>query len=189
MSDLVKIADAIAEKLHAGQTRKGSGAPYITHPRRVAELLSATGGPVTIAAGLLHDVIEDCNIHCADLVERLVQAGAKPLDAAMVGELVWQLTSLDKFYPSLKKLKRADRKEIQRERLRYCCSTAVIIKVYDRCDNLSEMDGLEPDFQRLYIEESEQLFDVASRALGYTWIKVLMTDAIDTAMQRLKDNP
>ena len=49
----------IALKMHEGQMRK-SGDPYVQHPLEVAYLLSTLqAGPQTIAAGLLHDVLED----------------------------------------------------------------------------------------------------------------------------------
>ena len=56
---LIEKAYAIAEKMHEGQFRK-SGDPYVQHPLEVAYLLvSLHAGPQTIAAGLLHDVLED----------------------------------------------------------------------------------------------------------------------------------
>ncbi|MGN6502255.1 MAG: HD domain-containing protein, partial [Pseudolysinimonas sp.] len=56
---LIERAYAAAEKAHRGQTRK-SGEPYITHPVAVAQILADLGiGPVTLAAALLHDTVED----------------------------------------------------------------------------------------------------------------------------------
>lgn len=55
------IALAIARKMHCGQTRK-DGTPYISHPLKVCTTLISYGikDDVTLAAALLHDVIEDC---------------------------------------------------------------------------------------------------------------------------------
>lgn len=62
MSDLIERAYALAERAHAGQVRRVSGKPYITHPRRVADiLLNAHVDRETIAAGYLHDVLEDAD--------------------------------------------------------------------------------------------------------------------------------
>lgn len=175
MSDLIVIADKAAEALHAGQTRKGNGRPYIEHPRAVMAAMRGPGhDSITLAAALLHDVLEDCGISAAILCRFLIEdqadsglsGGAKPVDAAMVAELVWQCTSLDKEFPVLKTLKRAERKEIQRRRLHYVSHQAVLIKIYDRCHNLSDMKGTDIDFQRLYLEESKLLFDEAEVALG-----------------------
>lgn len=47
---------------HEGQTRKGSNTPYITHPIHVAMLLARAGADEeAIQAGVLHDVVEDCD--------------------------------------------------------------------------------------------------------------------------------
>lgn len=51
-----------AATLHDGQYRKASKVPYIAHPYEVAWLVMSHGGDAEqIAAGLLHDVIEDCS--------------------------------------------------------------------------------------------------------------------------------
>jgi (p)ppGpp synthase/HD superfamily hydrolase len=62
----IKRAEEKARDLHKGQYRKakqkGEKIPYIIHPLGVAKIISEyTDDPDTIAAGLLHDTIEDCN--------------------------------------------------------------------------------------------------------------------------------
>jgi len=58
-----------ATEWHAGQTKKGSGTPYISHLLAVSSLVMEDGGSEEEAiAGLLHDVIEDCG---ADYRERI----------------------------------------------------------------------------------------------------------------------
>lgn len=60
--DLIERAYAFAEEKHAGQFRK-SGEPYIVHIIHVGYILADLGmSPTTIAAGLLHDVIEDTGV-------------------------------------------------------------------------------------------------------------------------------
>ena len=50
-----------ASKKHGGQTRKGTGVPYIAHLMGVASLVLEAGGDEDMAiAALLHDVVEDC---------------------------------------------------------------------------------------------------------------------------------
>jgi GTP pyrophosphokinase len=70
--DLVEV-DAFAETAHAGQTRS-TGEPYITHPRAVRAILEDEfPEPVdetTLAVALLHDVLEDCDVHPTVLLER-----------------------------------------------------------------------------------------------------------------------
>ncbi|MDJ1371046.1 RelA/SpoT family protein [Gulosibacter molinativorax] len=64
---LVERAYATAKKWHEGQYRK-SGEEYITHPVAVATILAELGiGPITIAAALLHDTVEDTDYSLDDL--------------------------------------------------------------------------------------------------------------------------
>ncbi|WP_458862548.1 HD domain-containing protein [Acidaminobacterium chupaoyuni] len=58
--ELFHAALEFAANAHAGQKRKGSGAPYIIHPVEVAQILTESGaGDEVICAGLLHDLVED----------------------------------------------------------------------------------------------------------------------------------
>jgi len=60
-SDRINHALAFAAKHHDQQVRKGTRAPYVTHPANVALILARYGqDDDTIVAGILHDVIEDC---------------------------------------------------------------------------------------------------------------------------------
>ena len=66
-----QAALAYAERLHARQTRRVDGAPFIVHPLEVACLLFGAGAPDhVIAAGALHDVIEKTDADAADLRAR-----------------------------------------------------------------------------------------------------------------------
>ena len=68
-SPLVESAIAFAIRSHAGQERKGQpGVPYVVHPLHVGMLLSRHGArPPVVAAGILHDVMEDSGVARADL--------------------------------------------------------------------------------------------------------------------------
>ncbi|HEY0280128.1 MAG TPA: HD domain-containing protein [Solirubrobacterales bacterium] len=68
-SELIARALAKATEAHAGQTRNGSGGlPYIEHPRMVAATLAARDySEVTLAAALLHDVVEDSDTTVEEL--------------------------------------------------------------------------------------------------------------------------
>lgn len=83
--ELLERALRVAAAAHAGQTRKASGLPYITHPVAVAMLLQQHGftDERTLAAALLHDVVEDTPVSAADL--------AAEFEAPVV-ELVGHLT-------------------------------------------------------------------------------------------------
>jgi (p)ppGpp synthase/HD superfamily hydrolase len=60
-SDRINHALAFAAKHHDQQVRKGTRLPYLTHPANVAIILTRYGcDEITVVAGILHDVIEDC---------------------------------------------------------------------------------------------------------------------------------
>lgn len=68
---LVEEAKAFATLCHEGQKRKLSGLPYIVHPIEVSEIIATiTDDENVIAAGLLHDVIEDCGVDPAEIKKR-----------------------------------------------------------------------------------------------------------------------
>ena len=70
--DNVTKAYKFAEAMHDGQYRQ-SGEPYITHPLHVAYILAelhADGS--TLCAGLLHDVLEDCDCFLHNLIKILL---------------------------------------------------------------------------------------------------------------------
>ena len=64
------IAFGLAEKAHAGQFRRDGTTPYFDHVRDVARIAQMRGGDdKVIAAALLHDVMEDCNVTEFELLE------------------------------------------------------------------------------------------------------------------------
>jgi (p)ppGpp synthase/HD superfamily hydrolase len=73
---------AFACSQHHGQMRKGSGAPYITHPIAVASIVGQYGGDEDLAiAALLHDVMEDCGVTRAQIAGRYGERVARIVDA------------------------------------------------------------------------------------------------------------
>jgi (p)ppGpp synthase/HD superfamily hydrolase len=70
-SPLTREALAFAGARHAGQTREIDGLPFVTHPVEVACLLHEAGYPdEVVAAGVLHDVLEDTDAERGDLERR-----------------------------------------------------------------------------------------------------------------------
>jgi (p)ppGpp synthase/HD superfamily hydrolase len=86
-TDLVVRAYKVAEQAHRGQTRK-SGDDYITHPIAVATILAEIGMlPVTLAAALLHDTVEDTSYSLDQLTDEF---------GSEVAAMVDGVTKLDK---------------------------------------------------------------------------------------------
>lgn len=153
MSLIVKAMN-FAYKAHSGQFRKYTKRPYIEHPCRVAAklMLVFRGHPQLeeiVAAGWLHDVVEDTKYKLADLRA----AGFSEFTVYLVEEL----TNPSKQHP---KASRADRKRIDREHIALISQIAQVIKLVDRLDNLTEMQDAPEDFIRLYTEESQLLVNV-----------------------------
>jgi hypothetical protein len=86
---ITKAALEFAESRHAGQRRDADNAPFILHPLEVAHLLQGRDYPDhVIAAGVLHDVLEDTDVTRAELEQQfgpevagLVAAVSEPADA------------------------------------------------------------------------------------------------------------
>ena len=78
--NIIRKAHEIAVKMHEGQFRK-SGDPYVQHPIEVAYILATMDtGPVTIAAGLLHDVLEDTDMTKEQMEEMFGQEVTQIVD-------------------------------------------------------------------------------------------------------------
>jgi (p)ppGpp synthase/HD superfamily hydrolase len=76
--DLFSLVVEAATVAHGKQTRKGNGTPYITHPFTVALLLLQAGcSEETVAAGLLHDTVEDTNLSFEEIVHKFGQQIAR----------------------------------------------------------------------------------------------------------------
>lgn len=157
MNKLLEKAYLFAEKAHSGQFRKyhESKVPYFEHVKRVAtkvsEQLDSTDK--MIAAAVLHDVIEDCNVSKTELLEKF---GSEV--AALVDELTNKSKGMKK--PDGSNYNRAERKEIDRNRLKNSSAQAKLIKLCDRIDNLNDMINAPKDFINVYCKESKSLLDV-----------------------------
>lgn len=123
---VVRAAHFAAER-HIHQRRKGEHAePYFNHVAEVAALLGeATDGkePELIAAGYLHDTIEDQNVTHAELVERFGRE---------VADLVAEVTDD-------KSLEKQERKRLQIEHAAHATRRAKMLKLADKCSNLNAL--------------------------------------------------
>lgn len=145
-----------ASELHAGQRRK-SGAPYISHPCAVAEILVKEMNftdPVLLAAALLHDVVEDIPwISLEDVETRF---------GVQVAELVDGCTKLTRYH-----LDRAALKDLTHSKIFISASRrlgVLIIKLADRLHNLRTLHYLPlTKRQRIAQETIEVYAPIAAR--------------------------
>jgi len=144
-----------AEAAHRGQTRKYTGVPYVTHPTNVAGSLRNWGcSKVMIAAGYLHDVLEDTPVTPEEL---------SGFFGTTIADLVMEVTNPSKKHPELA---RSLRKEMDRKHLSQVSKEAKIIKMADMLDNYSDMqhDKAEIEFVDLYADEGLLLLAVLKEA-------------------------
>ena len=164
---LVEKAYRFAEKAHAGQKRK-SGEPYFIHPCFVASILiELMIDPPTIAAGLLHDTVEDCEGITLDTIQQ--EFGEE------VAHLVDGVTKLNK-------LDFADREEAQAESLRKMILAmsrdirVVLIKLADRLHNMRTLKFQAEARQVAIARETLDIYAPLAHRLGVYAIKQELED-------------
>lgn len=138
------IALAVARKMHYGQTRK-DGTPYIMHPLKVCSTLINYGvkDDATLAAALLHDVIEDCK-------DKLPFGGQELMTEYGVSQEVYDIITL------LSKESGLDQYELSLyfDKIRKHPKAAVV-KLSDRFHNSQTLYTFNHDKLLKYIKETE----------------------------------
>ena len=165
--ELVKKAYQFAEEAHAGQKRK-SGEPYFIHPRTVAGILAdlMLDAP-TIAAGLLHDSVEDCENVTLEVIEK--EFGQ---EVALLVDGVTKLKRLDfssrveQQAESIRKMILAMSKDIR----------VVLIKLADRLHNMRTLKSQPPESQRRIAQETLDIYAPIAHRLGVYKIKQELED-------------
>ncbi len=166
-AELVRRAYLFAEDAHKDQKRK-SGEPYFVHPCFVASILTELMiDPPTIAAGLLHDTVEDCENVSLDTIRK--EFGDE------VARLVDGVTKLNK-------LDFADKEEAQAESLRKMILAmskdirVVLIKLADRLHNMRTMKFQKPERQVAIARETLDIYAPLAHRLGVYAIKQELED-------------
>lgn len=155
-ADLICEAFNFAYSLHEGQYR-ASGEPYIAHPVAVAGLLRDLGGSAAmIAAGFLHDVIEDTDVTAEEIEQRF---------GIEVRRLVEGVTKLSKFNFSSKTERLAE--NFRRMFLAMAQDIRVIVvKLADRLHNMRTLEYLPDEKRRRIALETREIFAPLANRLG-----------------------
>jgi RelA/SpoT family (p)ppGpp synthetase len=164
---LVERAYAVAERAHTDQTRK-TGEPYIRHPLAVAFLLADLGmDPDTIAAGLLHDVVEDTDVDLERLAQEFGPDVASLVDGVTKLEQIEQ-EQIDRFNRMSERLR--DEQESESLRKMFIAMAedirVVIIKLADRLHNMRTLDPLPPERRKTFARETLEIFAPLANRLG-----------------------
>ncbi len=164
--DLIQRAYDFIMVKHKGQKRR-SGEPYTIHLIWVAYILcTLQTGPMTIAAGLLHDVMEDCDVPHDEMVERF-------------GE---EITSLVEGVTKINKMPYMEESEIYAENHRkiYIAMAkdirVILIKLADRLHNMRTLQYMPPEKQQRIARETLEVYAPIAHRLGINDIRVELED-------------
>ena len=164
--ELVKVAFGLTVNMHGSQKR-ASGEPYYLHPVEVAEILTnLNADPEMVAAGLMHDILEDTDYPPEKMKE-------------VFGDKVYQLvdgvTKLSKFSFSSKEERQAE--SFRRMFMAMAKDIRVIvIKLADRLHNMRTLNHLAEHKQRRIAKETIEIFAPLANRLGMGKIKWELED-------------
>ncbi|PYX34737.1 MAG: GTP pyrophosphokinase, partial [Acidobacteria bacterium] len=164
--ELIRKAYEFSQKHHAGQSR-ASGEPYLVHPLEVALVLAEMKmDPVAIAAGLLHDSVEDTSVTVVDIRKEFGE------QVAHIVEGVTKISAIDF----------ATREEQQAENLRKMMLAmvddirVVLIKLADRLHNMRTLEHLPPERQQKIARETLDIYASIAHRLGMGKIRGELED-------------
>ncbi len=164
--ELIRKAYEFSQKHHAGQSR-ASGQPYLVHPLEVALVLAEMKmDPVAIAAGLLHDSVEDTSVTVVDIRKEFGE------QVAHIVEGVTKISAIDF----------ATREEQQAENLRKMMLAmvddirVVLIKLADRLHNMRTLEHLPAERQEKIAKETLEIYAPIAHRLGMGKIRGELED-------------
>lgn len=159
--DFVLSAFDYASKHHFQQFRK-SGEPFINHCIEVTYILATYQmSPVTLASGLLHDVIEDCNVTIAELEKNFGSEVASIVDAVTKIHRLPSVNLEESTAATHRKLILAMAKDVR----------AVIVKLADRLHNMRTLQFHTVEKQKIIAKETLEVYAPLSHRLGMNELK------------------
>ncbi|HLF27527.1 MAG TPA: GTP diphosphokinase [Anaerolineae bacterium] len=168
----VERAYTVAERAHQGQKR-ASGEPYIQHCLAVAKILADLGlDAPTIAAGLLHDVVEDTPVKLDHLQREFGEEVSKLVDGVTKLGQFDQLEGRD--------IRNYDDRELESLRKMFLAMVddprVVMIKLADRVHNMRTLSSLHEEKRRRIARETLEIFAPLANRLGIWQMKWELED-------------
>ena len=169
---VIRRALDIADQAHTTQTR-ASGEPYLTHAMAVADIvLGLSLDHESIAAAILHDVVEDTNISLEQISEQCGVSVAHLVDG------VTKMNTISEFQVAQQGKKENLKAESLRKLLLAMAEDVrvVLIKLADRLHNMRTLKYLEEDKQRRIARETMDIYAPLANRLGIWQIKWELED-------------
>lgn len=163
---LIEKAYFIAKKAHEGQFRF-SGEPYIIHPVSVAIILYNLGmDGESMAAALLHDVVEDTDMTKENIQEEFGEDVANLVEGVTKLGKVPIFTKEEQQAENVRKMLMAMSQDIR----------VIIIKLADRIHNMRTLSFMRPDKRREKAQETLEIYAPIAHRLGIRGVKEELED-------------
>ncbi|GJG88388.1 (p)ppGpp synthetase [Gemmatimonadetes bacterium T265] len=164
--ELLSRAYRFSERAHEGQTRS-SGEPYVTHCIEVAKILADLQlDTVTVAAGLLHDVVEDTPTTVADIEREFGDEVAQIVDGlTKIGNLPMH-SKEERQVENYRKLLLSVAKDAR----------VILIKLADRLHNMRTLDYVPPEKRRRIAQETRDLYAPLAHRFGMARLRWELED-------------
>ncbi|MDH3538928.1 MAG: bifunctional (p)ppGpp synthetase/guanosine-3',5'-bis(diphosphate) 3'-pyrophosphohydrolase [Acidimicrobiia bacterium] len=166
-TEVLERAFQLADRMHSGQSRK-TGEPFIFHPLAVTQMLADYGlDEPTLAAGILHDTVEDTEMGLEELRKEF---------GSEVADLIDGVTKLDR-------VEFEDRDEAQAATIRKMVIAmaddvrVLVIKLTDRLHNIRTLGLFDPEKQKRIAQETLDVYAPLAHRLGMQEIKHEMEDS------------
>jgi len=158
----IRRAYFYSEKAHDGQFRR-NGAPYITHPLAVANILCDMHmDHQSIMAAMLHDVIEDTGVTKTDLTEQFGAEVAALVDGVTKLTQVKFNTKAEAQAENFRKMMLAMTQDIR----------VILVKLADRLHNMRTLDVLTPEKRKRIANETLDIYSPIANRLGMNDFRV-----------------
>jgi len=164
--ELIEKAYVYSAKVHQGQIRL-SGEPYLSHPLEAAYILTQLRMDVVcIAAGLLHDVIEDTHANLEEITALFGEETANIVDGVTKISKIHFTSSKQRQAENVRKMILAMSSDIR----------VILVKLADRLHNMRTLGFQAEEKQRSIATETLDIYAPLAGRMGIHWIKSSLED-------------